>query len=120
MSIPGSPSRSSAPSRQTSRPSSPTRMGASKRKAPGPLLMNVSVSAITKDKSRDPLRRFPTEVSQRVFRELPIKDLAKCARVCRKWAKSQTINYGELFLTLPLIHAILIRLASLVPALSER
>ena len=42
----------------------------------------------------DPLKAFPTEVSQRIFGCLSIKELAKCARVSRKWSKSQTLNYG--------------------------
>ncbi|THH07572.1 hypothetical protein EW145_g3277 [Phellinidium pouzarii] len=87
-SIPGSPSRSGAPSRQSSRPSSPTRMGASKRPVPGPLLITKQTGSST-----DPLRAFPTEVSQRIFGHLFIRDLARCARVCKKWEKSQTLNY---------------------------
>ena len=87
-SAPGTPSRSRAPSRPTSRPTSPTRAGASKRKAPGPLLL-------TKGSNSDPLRVFPTEVSQRIFGLLDIGDLARCSRVCKKWLKSQTLNYGE-------------------------
>jgi len=41
----------------------------------------------------DPLKAFPTEVSQRIFAQLGNRDLAVCARVCRKWARSQTLNY---------------------------
>ncbi|KAL5520457.1 hypothetical protein ACEPAG_9681 [Sanghuangporus baumii] len=93
MSIPGSPSRSAAPSRQPSRPSSPTRVGGAsrRRKIPGPLLINVG--AKSKERSSDPLRAFPTEVAQRIFALLSVRDLARCARVCRKWEKSQTLNY---------------------------
>ncbi|KAH8112068.1 hypothetical protein DFH11DRAFT_1609500 [Phellopilus nigrolimitatus] len=87
-SAPGTPALSGAPSRQSSRPSSPTRMGASKRRAPGPLLISTP-----KGTSSDPLRAFPTDVSQRIFRNLSIRDLARCARVCRKWEKSQSLNY---------------------------
>ncbi|KAI5122662.1 hypothetical protein M0805_007922 [Coniferiporia weirii] len=88
MSVPGTPSRSGAPSRQSSRPPSPTRTGASRRRVPGPL-------HIVKEKSvaSDPLRAFPTEVSQRIFGCLEVGDLALCARVCKKWEKSQTLNY---------------------------
>ena len=88
LSAPGTPSRSRAPSRPASRPTSPTRAGASKRKAPGPLLL-------TKRSSTDPLRAFPTEVSQRIFGLLSLSDLAKTSRVCKKWARSQSLNYGE-------------------------
>ncbi|GJJ13845.1 hypothetical protein Clacol_008102 [Clathrus columnatus] len=89
QSLPGTPSRSRAPSRPSSRPSSrassPTK-GAFKRPIPGPLILNKTNNA-------DPLRIFPTELGQRIFGMLSISDLAKCARVCKKWSRSQTINY---------------------------
>jgi len=44
-------------------------------------------------RSKDPLRAFPTEVSQRIFGLLSIRDLARCARVSKKWSRSQTLNY---------------------------
>ncbi|EGN94111.1 hypothetical protein SERLA73DRAFT_62986 [Serpula lacrymans var. lacrymans S7.3] len=88
-STPGTPARSRAPSRPSSRPtsraSSPTR-GAYARPVPRPL-------HLTKKSSSDPLRTFTTEVSQRIFRHLNIVDLATCARVSKKWNRSQTINY---------------------------
>jgi len=89
-SVPGTPSRSRPPSRPSSRPSSrqssPTRTSASKRPAPGPLLL-------PKHPAGDPLRAFPTEVGQRIFGALTVRDLARCARVCKKWSRSQTLNY---------------------------
>ncbi|KAF7363269.1 Dolichol-phosphate mannosyltransferase subunit 1 [Mycena sanguinolenta] len=42
---------------------------------------------------RDLLKALPTEISQRIFRELSPKDLANCALVSKKWSRSQTINY---------------------------
>lgn len=81
-SLPGTPSRS----RPTSRPPSPTR-GASKRPVPGPLLLE-------KSKSTDPLKAFPTELGQRIFGLLNVRELARCSRVSKKWNRSQTINYG--------------------------
>lgn len=69
------------------RPSSPVR-GASARPLRGPLHISSS--------RRDVLRAFPTEVSQRIFSQLSIQQLAKCALVSKKWHRSQTINYGEL------------------------
>ncbi|KAI0313049.1 hypothetical protein OF83DRAFT_1143167 [Amylostereum chailletii] len=84
VSLPGTPSRSRAPSR----PPSPTGRGAARRLAPGPLLLNSNSK-----RSTDPLKVLPTEVTQRVFAQLAIRDLARCARVSRKWKKSQTINY---------------------------
>ncbi|KAJ7652140.1 hypothetical protein DFH06DRAFT_1206883 [Mycena polygramma] len=76
VSLPGTPART--------RPPSPTRNGAAARPLPGPLHLSSR---------RDLLKALPTEVSQRVFRELPLKDLAKCALVSKKWSRSQTINY---------------------------
>jgi len=76
VSLPGTPDRT--------RPSSPIR-GASARPLRGPLHISSS--------RRDPLKAFPTEVSQRIFGQLPIPTLAKCALVSKKWRRSQTINY---------------------------
>ncbi|KAL0950490.1 hypothetical protein HGRIS_007301 [Hohenbuehelia grisea] len=80
VSLPGSPSRT--------RPPSPTRgaVGAASRPLPGPLHLRRSSPT-------DPLKALPTDVSQRIFAQLSIKELAKCARVSKKWSKSQTINY---------------------------
>lgn len=85
-STPGTPSRSRAPSRPSSRPVSPTRR-ATPRNAP-------SATPASKSLSSDPLKAFPTQISQRVFRWLSILDLASCSRVSRKWNKSQTLNYS--------------------------
>jgi len=99
QSLPGTPARS----RTTSRASSPTR--ASSRRLPGPL--HLSTTTTIKNRSGDPLRAFPTDISQLIFRLLSIEDLAICACVCRKWAKSQTLNYGNVWhsnrVLLPLI-----------------
>uniref|UniRef100_A0A0W0FHX1 F-box domain-containing protein n=1 Tax=Moniliophthora roreri TaxID=221103 RepID=A0A0W0FHX1_MONRR len=77
VSIPGTPART--------RPSSP-----SKRHALLPFSPSKSSSP---SNSKDPLRLFPTQVSQRIFSHLSVKDLARCSRVSRKWNKSQTLNY---------------------------
>ncbi|KAF9475996.1 hypothetical protein BDN70DRAFT_765923, partial [Pholiota conissans] len=79
VSLPGTPSRT--------RPSSPVRGGgaASRPIAKGPLILSSS--------RLDPLKAFPTELSQRIFSRLSIKDLAKCATVSKKWNRSQTLNY---------------------------
>ena len=79
ISLPGTPART--------RPSSPTRGAASRLAIKTPLLLSSSRT--------DPLKAFPTELSQRIFSKLSIKDLAKCARVSKKWARSQSLNYGE-------------------------
>ncbi|EIN12347.1 hypothetical protein PUNSTDRAFT_49601 [Punctularia strigosozonata HHB-11173 SS5] len=65
------PSRAQSPTRASQLPTSP-------RLAP---------------RSSDPLRAFPTEISQRIFGRLNIGDLARCSRVCKRWNKSQTLNY---------------------------
>jgi hypothetical protein len=82
MSIPGTPSLS----RPATRPGSPS---------PGA----VSRSGVGKPPNyrtrSDPLKAFPTHLSQRIFGFLDISDLAKCARVCKKWHLSQSINYGK-------------------------
>ncbi|KAJ6455777.1 hypothetical protein C8R45DRAFT_1035626 [Mycena sanguinolenta] len=76
VSLPGTPART--------RPPSPTRNGAAARPLRGPLHLSSR---------RDLLKALPTEVSQRIFRELSPKDLANCALVSKKWSRSQTINY---------------------------
>ncbi|KAJ7356549.1 hypothetical protein DFH08DRAFT_460168 [Mycena albidolilacea] len=76
VSLPGTPART--------RPPSPTRNGAAARPIPGPLHLSSR---------RDLLKLLPTELSQRIFRQLSLKDLAKCALVSKKWSRSQTINY---------------------------
>lgn len=78
VSLPGTPART--------RPSSPTRSGAAARPAPGPLHISSS--------RRDPLKVLPTELSQRIFARLSLRDLAKCSLVSKKWSRSQTLNYG--------------------------
>ncbi|KAF9456677.1 hypothetical protein BDZ94DRAFT_1285627 [Collybia nuda] len=75
VSLPGTPDRT--------RPPSPIR-GAAARPLRGPLHLSSK---------RDPLKAFPTEVSQRIFSYLRLRDLAKCALVSKKWNRSQTINY---------------------------
>ena len=86
--------RSRNTSRQTSRATSPTRIGAASRKAPGPLLLQAQYNASHK-RASDPLRAFPTEINQVIFGYLRVKDLGSCARVSKKWHKSQTLNYGK-------------------------
>ncbi|KAK1220097.1 hypothetical protein PQX77_017136 [Marasmius sp. AFHP31] len=79
VSMPGTPART--------RPSSPTKGGGGAHLRPlkGPLHLSSS--------SKDPLKVLPTELSQKIYSKLPIKDLAKCALVSKKWSRSQTINY---------------------------
>lgn len=84
MSVPGTPSLS----RPVTRPGSPS---------PGAVLRS-SISKSSNHRARsDPLKAFPTHLSQRIFGFLDISDLANCARVCKKWCSSQSINYGKLY-----------------------
>ncbi|KAI0344190.1 hypothetical protein BDW22DRAFT_1406597 [Trametopsis cervina] len=87
VSVPGTPARSRPASRPTSRATSPTR--SNQRTARGAL----HLSALSSRTQKDPLRVLPTDVSQRIFGHLSIKQLAQCARVSRRWSKSQTLNY---------------------------
>lgn len=84
FSLPGTPARSRGPSRPSSRPVSPTRSG-----------LTRTASGLPRGLSSDPLKAFPTQVSQSIFRWLGISELATCASVSRKWNKSQTLNYGK-------------------------
>ncbi|KAI0358827.1 hypothetical protein OH77DRAFT_1420311 [Trametes cingulata] len=85
VSAPGTPSQSRPGSRPGSRAHSPTRRGG----RPSPL----HPTSAHKASSTDPLRAFPTDISQRIFSLLSIRDLARCSRVSRRWNKSQTLNY---------------------------
>ncbi|OJA16783.1 hypothetical protein AZE42_03312 [Rhizopogon vesiculosus] len=89
FSLPGTPARSRAPSRPSSRPSSRP-VSPSRR---GPTRLGNEMPS--KGLSNNPLKAFPTQVSQRIFRWLEISELATCARVSRKWNKSQTLNYSK-------------------------
>ena len=86
--LPNTPRVLSRPgSRPGSRATSPSRLGASGRKVRGPLMLGGA------RQHTDPVRAFPTEIGQRIFGQLGIQDLAKCARVCSRWKRSQTLNY---------------------------
>jgi hypothetical protein len=87
FSLPGTPVRSRAPSRPSSRPVSPSRRGPTR-----------SGNGLSSKGLSDPLKAFPTQVSQNIFRWLGISELATCARVSRKWNKSQTLNYSKSYL----------------------
>ncbi|EJT99065.1 hypothetical protein DACRYDRAFT_56469 [Dacryopinax primogenitus] len=77
-------SGSATPAR-ASRPGSPTRLGASTRRAPGPLLLSTSKT--------DPFRRLNTELLIRLLMYLQPRELARCCQVCRKWCNSQAANF---------------------------
>ncbi|KAF9443622.1 hypothetical protein P691DRAFT_402246 [Macrolepiota fuliginosa MF-IS2] len=78
---------STATSPSHTRPSSPTYKGAAARPLPKPLHLKSTRSPT------DPLRVLPTEISQRIFSRLSLRDLAKCSLVSKKWNRSQTLNY---------------------------
>ncbi|TFK99647.1 hypothetical protein BDV98DRAFT_550929 [Pterulicium gracile] len=86
VSIPGTPARS----RPVSPDPEPGRTNGNKSG------LNRTLKPLTSKKGgkvTDPLRTLPTELSQRIFGALSIKDLARCARVCKRWRRSQSINY---------------------------
>ncbi|KAI6128694.1 hypothetical protein EDD16DRAFT_1472027 [Pisolithus croceorrhizus] len=89
FSSPATPARSRAPSRPSSRPSS--RPGSPTRRSH--LREDMAPLISIRSRSTDPLRAFPTQISQRIFRWLDVSDLAACSAVSRKWSKSQTLNY---------------------------
>ena len=71
-------------SRSASRSTSPTRLSSRKRRD----------GTVKEDKatSTDPLKRFPNDVSSKVFSLLDLHDLITCKRVCQRWKKSQTLS----------------------------
>ncbi|KAE9397889.1 hypothetical protein BT96DRAFT_1020546 [Gymnopus androsaceus JB14] len=98
VSVPGTPSRT--------RPPSPSRGSPRIRPIRGPgsltfsalssgLSSSPSTTSSTKSKppTTDPLKLLPTELSQKIFGRLSVRDLARCALVSKKWGRSQTINY---------------------------
>ena len=103
ISTPGTPRR--LQSRNTSRSTSPTREGrhgAASRRVPGPLhLSSLSQSSPSRPSSKppksktDPVRVLTTDLVQRIFSTLSVRDLAGCSRVCLKWNKSQSLNYSS-------------------------
>jgi len=93
VSAPGTPARSLPPSR----PQSPTpRATATATVRPARALHLASTNNRPPRKtssSSDPLKAFPTDISQKIFTQLTIADLANCAGVSQKWCRSQTLNY---------------------------
>ncbi|PCH33081.1 hypothetical protein WOLCODRAFT_21720 [Wolfiporia cocos MD-104 SS10] len=86
FSAPGSPASHSRPS---SRPVSPGPGAGRPTRRPHHLVSSANAQRL----SSDPVRAFPTDVIQRIFSRLSIRDLARCARVSKKWNRSQSINY---------------------------
>ena len=63
--------------------------------APSSPLKSQSLSTpVSERKTLDPIRLIPTPICQLIFSMLDNRSLARCARVSRKWSKSQTINNG--------------------------
>ncbi|TIA94460.1 hypothetical protein E3P81_00049 [Wallemia ichthyophaga] len=42
---------------------------------------------------RDPMKIFTHDISTNIFRRLSQQDLKQCHRVCKRWRRSQVINY---------------------------
>ncbi|KAF9508021.1 hypothetical protein BS47DRAFT_1418298 [Hydnum rufescens UP504] len=74
-----------------SRSASPTRTGATTRRPPR--MLHLSSLDSPKRSKTDPLRVLPTDLTQRIFAQLSVKDLAGTSRVSVKWNKSQSLNY---------------------------
>jgi len=89
VSLPGTPaSRSRPSSRPSSRPTSPTRNLARSLRT-----LQLTANGTVSRASTDPLKALPTDLSQKIFSRLSIKDLANCSRVSKKWNRSQSLNY---------------------------
>lgn len=72
-------------SRAGSRSTSPTRKGRISRQQ----------KELEKASSIDPLKRFPNEISSKIFTQITtVQDLLACQRVCKRWRKSATLNYS--------------------------
>jgi len=60
--------------------------------------LNVSSTAASQPSKRavnraDPIRVLPSHMIQSIFSTLSVKDLARASLVCKKWNKSQSLNY---------------------------
>ncbi|CAH7668085.1 hypothetical protein PPACK8108_LOCUS2559 [Phakopsora pachyrhizi] len=95
---------------EQSRSTSPTRGTNSRNQSRAGLRARRELALREKRSSRDPLKRFPTDVMVRIFTIVGLgsdgyggnldgltfsaaKDLLNCGLVCQKWRKSQAINY---------------------------
>ncbi|BGP57150.1 hypothetical protein JCM8202_005412 [Rhodotorula sphaerocarpa] len=81
----------------SSRSASPSRAGGGKRKGgAGKPRRDKAKEREKADQMRnpiDPFLRFPGEVLGRVLGELDVRDLQSVGLVCKRWRRSQTLNY---------------------------
>lgn len=90
-------SRPGSPTNEHGGPSTPGRRpGASSRKSgkgkPRRDKTKEREKAERNRLTRDPLVKFPHEISSRIFAALGEHDLATCMAVCKRWRRSQTIS----------------------------
>lgn len=92
---PSSPSSSVASTPAGSRSSSPSRSGRKGGGAGKPRRDKTKErqKAEANKNPLDPINRFPGEVNGRIFGELMAPDLLACGLVCKRWRRSQTLNY---------------------------
>ncbi|KAK4050775.1 hypothetical protein OIV83_003196 [Microbotryomycetes sp. JL201] len=92
-STPASTASTPAGSRSSSRASSPSRKGKSGAGKPRRDKTKEREKAEANKNPLDPLVRFPGEVTGRILGELGMHDLLACGLVCKRWRRSQTLNY---------------------------
>ncbi|VDB91023.1 unnamed protein product [Peniophora sp. CBMAI 1063] len=77
----------------TAAPSRPASRTGMRRPAATSSPLKPLAGATNERRTLDPIRLIPTTVCQRIFSMLDLRSLSRCARVSRKWSKSQTLNY---------------------------
>ncbi|GAA5870087.1 hypothetical protein JCM1840_003577 [Sporobolomyces johnsonii] len=90
--LPSAPS-SAASTPSVSRSSSPSRKGKGGAGKPRRDKAKERAKAEANKNPFDPLIRFPGQVNGRIFGELGVNDLLACGLVCKRWRRSQTMNY---------------------------
>ncbi|GAA5926247.1 uncharacterized protein JCM15063_000225 [Sporobolomyces koalae] len=90
---PSSPASSVASTPAGSRSSSPSRNKRGGAGKPRRDKTKERQKAEANKNPLDPINRFPGEVNGRIFGELQTTDLLACGLVCKRWRRSQTLNY---------------------------
>lgn len=86
-------SRSSSPSRAAAAASGGSRKGGGGAGKPRRDKTKERLKAEANKNPLDPINRFPGQVNGRIFGELLAPDLLACGLVCKRWRRSQTLNY---------------------------
>ncbi|GAA5850342.1 hypothetical protein JCM3766R1_004317 [Sporobolomyces carnicolor] len=93
---PSSPASSVASTPSGSRSSSPSRNSPRKGGGAGKPRRDKTKERQKAEQNKnplDPINRFPGVVNGRIFGELSATDLLSCGLVCKRWRRSQTLNY---------------------------